>query len=161
MWLGDPDPDVIARCMPIEGAKDMSPYGLSSVAQVCTQTNTGLLREGFRSFPSGHSSIAFAGLGYLSLYVGGHVRVLDNRGQVWKMILTVIPTLAATIIACTRITDHWHHGTDVLAGSILGATISYISYRQYFPSLSDSEKSGRAWSLRTWASLDGIPSGAY
>jgi hypothetical protein len=49
--------DLLDRCQPREGAADMSPYGLVSV-DVCTSANHERLKDGFRSFFSGHSSCA-------------------------------------------------------------------------------------------------------
>jgi diacylglycerol diphosphate phosphatase / phosphatidate phosphatase len=46
--------------------------------------------------------------------------------------------------------DHWH---DVLVGSLLGLTLSYFSYRQYYPSL-ESELSHRPYSPRIKAELE-------
>ena len=43
-----------------------------------------------------------------------------------------------------RFEDHWH---DVTIGSILGLTIAYFAYRQYYPSLAD-ELSHRPYSPR-------------
>lgn len=44
-------------------------FGLSTEA-ICTQTDLAILKDGFRSFPSGHSSLSFAGLGFLAFYLG-------------------------------------------------------------------------------------------
>jgi membrane-associated phospholipid phosphatase len=46
--------DLISRCHPIPGSAD-PPLGLSTSA-ICTQTNVHIMRDGFKSFPSGHSS---------------------------------------------------------------------------------------------------------
>ena len=43
-----------------------------------------------------------------------------------------------------RFQDHWH---DVTIGSILGLTVAYFSYRQYYPDLAD-EFSHRPFSPR-------------
>ena len=50
--VGRPRPDFIDRCQPMEGSVDPI-YGLSNF-KICTRTD--LLNEGFKSFPSGHSS---------------------------------------------------------------------------------------------------------
>lgn len=47
--------DLIARCQPRPGSTNASPYGLVS-AVICTQTDMRILKDGFRSFFSGHSS---------------------------------------------------------------------------------------------------------
>ena len=105
---------------------------------------------GFRSFPSGHSSSSFAGLFYLSLYLAGKLHVLDQRGEVWRTILVLIPSLTASCIAISRIMDARHHPFDVLFGSAMGILVAWASYRQYFPPLADSWLKGRAYPIRTW-----------
>jgi len=52
---GKPRPDFIDRCQPLAGSADAKVYGLSS-STLCNQTNHAILKDGFRSFPSGHSS---------------------------------------------------------------------------------------------------------
>lgn len=61
--VGRPRPDLLSRCKPSRGTKD----NVLVAWTVCTESNQHILQEGWRSFPSGHSSFAFAGLGYLSL----------------------------------------------------------------------------------------------
>lgn len=63
--VGRPRPDLISRCGPERGTPD---HALVSYT-VCNATNEHILHEGWRSFPSGHSSFAFGGLGYLAMYV--------------------------------------------------------------------------------------------
>ena len=55
---GKPRPDLIDRCQPRAGSQDPVPFGLSN-STICTQTNHAILKDGFRSFPSGHSSSEF------------------------------------------------------------------------------------------------------
>lgn len=52
---GKPRPDLIDRCQPAKGSVDAPVYGLSNIT-ICTQTDNAILKDGFRSFPSGHSS---------------------------------------------------------------------------------------------------------
>jgi diacylglycerol diphosphate phosphatase/phosphatidate phosphatase len=93
---------------------------------------------------------SFAGLYYLSLYLCGKMHVLDNRGEVWKAIIVMIPCLAAALIAVSRIMDARHHPFDVISGSLLGVFIAWASYRQYFPPITEPWKKGRAHPIRSW-----------
>lgn len=108
---------------------------------------------GFRSFPSGHSSSAFAGLFFLSLYLAAKLHVLDQRGEAWRTFAVIIPTLAASLIAGSRIIDARHHPFDVMFGSALGLLCGWGSYRQYFPPVSHTWEKGRAYPMRSW----GVP----
>ncbi|KAK9235220.1 phosphatidic acid phosphatase type 2/haloperoxidase [Lipomyces kononenkoae] len=147
--VGRPRPDVIDRCQPAVDSTDAKPYGLSTV-DICTQPNRSVLEEGWRSWPSGHSSTAFAGLFYMSLYFAGKLSLYDNKGEVWKTVIVMFPTLGAAAIAASRVLDHRHHGTDVFSGSLIGAATAWLAYRLYFPSLHDTAREGRAWSIRSW-----------
>ena len=53
--------------------------------------------------------------------------------------------------------DARHHPFDVISGSILGVAIAWCAYRQYFPSLSESWRKGRAFPIRTWATTPQRP----
>ncbi|MCJ1282075.1 hypothetical protein MMC26_001398 [Xylographa opegraphella] len=147
---GKPRPDLIARCLPRSGSADLPVFGLSN-STICTQTDNSILTDGFRSFPSGHSSTAFGGLFYLSLYLAAKLHVLDNRGEVWKTFVVLIPTLGAALIAVSRIMDARHHPFDVISGSLLGILTAFCSYRQYFPPVSEAWRKGRAYPIRSWA----------
>jgi len=132
--VGRPRPDIIARCIPIPGSVDPT-YGLSTTA-ICTQTDVAIMRDGFRSFPSGHSSLSFAGLGFLSFYLAGKLHLFDRRGHTGKAWLSLTPLAGAALVAISRTMDYRHHWHDVLIGSLLGLTLAYFSYRQYYPHLS-------------------------
>ncbi|GAA96449.1 uncharacterized protein L969DRAFT_103395 [Mixia osmundae IAM 14324] len=132
--VGRPRPDLIDRCQPMAGAANASPYGLATSA-ICTQTDFHTLRDGFRSFPSGHSSFAFAGLGFLALYLGGKLHISDRQGFTAKTWICVVPLLAAALVAVSRTMDYRHHSTDVIAGAILGYITAWVSYRQYYPAI--------------------------
>jgi membrane-associated phospholipid phosphatase len=56
--IGKPRPDLIDRCKPLPGSADPLPFGLSN-SSICTQTSDAILKDGFRSFPSGHSSSTY------------------------------------------------------------------------------------------------------
>lgn len=174
---GKPRPDLIARCLPLLGSVDPPVFGLSN-STICTQTDNAILKDGFRSFPSGHSSCksfstspsctawtdippaAFGGLFYLSLYLAGKLHVLDNRGEVWKAFVVLIPTLVAALIAISRIMDARHHPFDVITGSLLGSLMAFCAYRQYFPPISESWRKGRAYPIRSWGTDPSGPTSA-
>lgn len=78
--FGVPRPDLLSRCEPdVDNISDYytgSRYGeqfdprwVLVTADICTQTDAHMLRDGFRSFPSGHSSFSWSGLLYLSLFI--------------------------------------------------------------------------------------------
>ncbi|KAI0005953.1 phosphatidic acid phosphatase type 2/haloperoxidase [Russula compacta] len=131
--VGRPRPDLIDRCNPDAGTVDPT-FGLSTVA-ICHQQNRHLINDGFRSFPSGHSSLSFAGLTFLSLYLAGKLHLFDTRGHVPKAWISVLPLFGALLVAISRTMDYRHHWQDVLAGSVLGIVTAYFAYRQHFPSL--------------------------
>lgn len=76
--LGKPRPDFLARCNPdisnwtdfIVGGVDVG-NGFQRLvsAEICQGVEGRDLQDGFRSYPSGHSSSSMAGLGYLSLFI--------------------------------------------------------------------------------------------
>lgn len=61
--VGRPRPDLLSRCKPARGTPD----NVLVAWTVCTEAHKGMLHDGFRSFPSGHSSFAFSGLGFFFL----------------------------------------------------------------------------------------------
>lgn len=132
--VGRPRPDLIDRCQPVAGASNGAVYGLATVA-ICTVQSGHIIDDGFKSFPSGHSSFAWAGLGYLSLYLAGKMHLFDRRGHAIKAWIAFAPLIGATLIAVSRTMDYRHHATDVIAGSLLGAFVALVTYHLYFPSV--------------------------
>ena len=102
-----------------------------------------------KSFPSGHASLSFCGLGLLSLYleckfgvsslrtwhpdsVSGTLVLTQRRRTVvvgLERIISILcyaPIVVAGFIATSRIVDNKHFPADVVGGSILGATVAKI-----------------------------------
>ncbi|CBF86224.1 hypothetical protein AN2124.2 [Aspergillus nidulans FGSC A4] len=129
--VGRPRPDLISRCMPRKG----TPESTLVYWTVCTQTNEHILQEGWRSFPSGHSSFSFAGLGYLSLFFSGQMHVFRPRTDLCRCLLVLIPIVCALMVAISRLDDYRHDVYDVTSGTILGSVVAYFCYRRYFPPL--------------------------
>lgn len=129
--IGRPRPDLLDRCDP---ASNTPKTGLVNYS-VCTETDQGMLQDGWRSFPSGHSSFSFAGLGYLALHLAGQLGALRTGANLPSLLLCLLPLLAAAGVAISRLEDYRHDPYDVTAGSLLGITVAYVCYRRYFPRL--------------------------
>ncbi|KAH8889530.1 PAP2-domain-containing protein [Thozetella sp. PMI_491] len=76
--FGKPRPDLLSRCQPdlenlkqyvVGGIAGMGGNGMLVSADICKNPDSSLLDDGFRSYPSGHSSSSAAGLIYLSLFL--------------------------------------------------------------------------------------------
>ncbi|CAL1408627.1 unnamed protein product [Linum trigynum] len=125
--VGRPRPDFFWRCFP--DGKDL----YDRLGDVICNGKASDIKEGHKSFPSGHASWSFAGLGFLSLYLSGKIRVFDREGHVAKLCIVILPLLAASLVAISRVNDYWHHWQDVFAGSLLGLVVATFCYRQFFP----------------------------
>jgi len=88
-----------------------------------------------QSFPSGHAVIAFAGFGYLALWLCGKLRVYHSaRGNGWRFVVAVgMPIAFATAIACSRVADNRHSSVDILAGAVLGGWAAVAGYLLVYP----------------------------
>jgi diacylglycerol diphosphate phosphatase / phosphatidate phosphatase len=130
-------PDFLSRCQ-WDGEK------CSGIPAVIT--------EGRRSFPSGHSTIAFAGMSYLSLYIAGRCR-LFHKNYMWqtKLVGAVSVFFSLTIavfIGYSRIYDHWHHVTDVIAGGGLGILSASCCYIRHFYWITSNYAGISKWSAK-------------
>lgn len=135
-FIGNLRPDFLSRCIPKPG----TPENVLVLAKdVCTSDNLDRLLDGFRSTPSGHSSLAFAGLFYLTLWLMGQLVALDVDVGVWRSIICFIPSLGAALIAVSRLEDYRHHYFDVMFGSAIGILVSTFCYFKLFPSLNDKK----------------------
>ena len=150
--VGRPRPDLLARCK----AKEGTPEHQLVTIEVCTETDHHVLHDGWRSFPSGHSSLAFSGLGFLALYApdstfillcttdnksrffAGQLHVFRPRSDLSHVLLALAPLIGAALIAISRLEDYRHDVYDVTVGSILGIVVAYFSYSRYYPPLHSS-----------------------
>jgi diacylglycerol diphosphate phosphatase / phosphatidate phosphatase len=101
-----------------------------------------------KSFPSGHTSYAFASSLFLSLYfLWRSVSLRSPRTELSKslfsqvlMVCVCLPVWCAILIGASRITDSKHFPIDVLAGAVLGSLFAVLTFclvssnlnREYF-----------------------------
>jgi diacylglycerol diphosphate phosphatase/phosphatidate phosphatase len=94
--------------------------------------------DSLESFPSGHSTAAFAGFIFLYLYLNAKLKVFANfHPAYWKLIVTYAPVLGATLIAGTLTIDEYHNWYDVVAGAIVGTAFAFSAYRMVYASVWD------------------------
>ncbi|KAG9574477.1 PAP2 domain-containing protein, partial [Aureobasidium melanogenum] len=191
--IGKPRPDLLARCQPdltniaahVVGGygQDISQKWTLVSSSICTQTDSKLLNEGFRSFLSGHSSMSWSGLGYLALWLASKFNMLipylghdtppkrDDRDDteqesrdraaappVFGAIIVLIPVCLAIFICTTRYVDFKHQGIDIFSGAVLGIITSWIGFRWYHGSLTRGQP--WTWSPRSKDRAFAVSSGA-
>ena len=126
--VGRPRPDMLSRCFPA-GVPDPVPFAAPGVP-ACEHDDP----EGWKSFPSGHSSWYFCGMGYTSLYLAAFADVLGGRGGLARspgaLTASLAPVSVALLVAVSRVMDYRHNPSDVLAGSLLGLLCAWAFFRQ-------------------------------
>ncbi|PQP96647.1 lipid phosphate phosphatase 2 isoform X2 [Prunus yedoensis var. nudiflora] len=94
--VGRPRPDFFWRCFP-DGKDVYDQWG----GVLCHGKDSDI-KEGHKSFPSGHASWSFAGLGFLSLYLCGKIKAFDRKGHVAKLCIVLLPLLVASLVGISR-----------------------------------------------------------
>ena len=106
---------------------------------ICTASRSAI-KEHLKSFPSGHSSFAAAGLGFLTYYLLGLTKCLSGGYySTGRLFISVKPSMIALLIGVSRVMDCWHHPSDVVAGLSLGFLIAFLFYRVLYPSVFASD----------------------
>ncbi|RKF77397.1 PA-phosphatase related-family protein [Golovinomyces cichoracearum] len=96
------------------------------------------INDSLESFPSGHSTAAFAGFVFLALYLNSKLKVWSNyHSAMWKMIVLWAPILGATLIAASLTIDEFHNWYDCVAGAIIGSIMAFSAYRMVYTSVWD------------------------
>jgi len=203
--FGKPRPNCIAACMPdlsrvaehtIGGyGQSLDPRWTLVSATICTNPDTSVVNDAFRSFPSGHCTVAWAGMLYLTLFLcskfaiavphlpektgpsrdsgplmheqlplhegglssdtfpstsGPHqvsVRNLAASPPNHLIAIAFVPIAVACYICASRFFDFYHHGFDIISGSLIGIVSSYLAFRWYHLPLARGQ--GWAWGPRS------------
>ncbi|KAI8786812.1 phosphatidate phosphatase [Biomphalaria glabrata] len=105
-------------------------YGVAKYIQDYECTNTladeKLIKDSHMSFPSGHASVSVYSAIFVVLYL--QLRMNITVSHFLRPALQVGFLLMATLCCVTRVTDHKHFSTDVIAGSLLGATTAGLLF---------------------------------
>ncbi|GAA5965605.1 hypothetical protein JCM3765_004752 [Sporobolomyces pararoseus] len=115
------------------------------VTKTCNVTGEhalALLKDGRKSFPSGHSSTSFQGLLFLTLFLAGkngafaisapYPRSTPLQSRFLRLSICIAPLFLAAFVCLTRLQDHWHHPTDVMAGATIGSACALLTYLIYY-----------------------------
>jgi len=105
---------------------------------VCTNPDEGALKNAMTSFPSGHSTAAFAGFVFLFLWMNAKLKVWANyQTSFYWLALLFAPLLGAVLMACALTIDQAHNWYDILVGSIIGTVAAFASYRVCYAAIFD------------------------
>lgn len=94
--------------------------------------------DSLESFPSGHTTAAFAGFVYLYLYLNAKLKVFANyHPAMWKLIAIYAPILGAVLIGGALTIDEFHNWYDIIAGAIIGTVMAFSAYRMTYAAIWD------------------------
>lgn len=127
----------------------------------CTGTASAI-NQSRKSFPSGHSSLSFTGMTFVvfmllgrsgalssnsspsrhitssrSRYINSYVLPFYSSDALRRLVysLCVSPWCLSLYVATSRLVDHWHHPSDILAGSLIGLVCAGVGYHMWFPNV--------------------------
>ena len=115
------------------------------------------INEARRSFPSGHSSVSAAVMGFNILYIQLRYKDLIFRENLYRIIgldmctvylrlfLQILCIGVACFIAMSRVMDYYHHMIDVAAGFLLGSLIGLWVSQQCMMWLGISDVISYTW----------------
>ena len=161
--IGGYRPDFLYRCWPDGNVAWASPG-----VPACVPTNPRDVLEGRKSFPSGHSSMSFSGLGFAALYATAKLGVFSpydysmsgthpkDRATMLRIVCAWWPLALATWVAVSRWRDYWHHSEDVICGSALGLLTSYVAWMVKQPlagTRGGTRREGRDYEGREYAPM--------
>lgn len=106
-------------------------YALQIFSQVYEDDRDFYKDQSTVSFPSGHASLSMAAWAYIAFILFSDAKALRKDRPVTAWILAHIAAgglMFALWIGSTRITDYWHHTSDVVAGLVLGCVVAYTVF---------------------------------
>ncbi|KAK0385431.1 hypothetical protein NLU13_7907 [Sarocladium strictum] len=105
--------------------------------EICTGDKAEI-NDALESFPSGHTTAAFAGFVFLYLYLNAKLKVFSNyHPAFWKLIAIYAPILGAVLIGGALTIDEYHNWYDIFAGAAIGTVFAFSSYRMVYAAIWD------------------------
>eukprot|EP00210_Caulerpa_lentillifera_P000901 g872.t1 len=129
VYTGRPRPDFIYRCFGRTNISEILLHDLN-----CTTHDEAAINEGWKSFPSGHSSWMMCSMSFLSLFLIAKLQVFSGKGPGWSLVFCLLPITFAVFVGLTRFHDYRHHWSDVVAGFGIGIFFAVVMYTTYYPS---------------------------
>lgn len=137
VMVGGFRPNFLAICKPDLSKAGTGYYGVYYDHTVCTGDEKAVW-DALESFPSGHSTAAFAGNLFIALYLNSKLKLWGvEYAPVWKLFVVCAPLLAATLLSLCRLVDYTHHWYDIVAGAAIGTIFALSTYRMHYCSLFD------------------------
>jgi membrane-associated phospholipid phosphatase len=141
LLIGGPRPNFFSVCQPstiLPGAAGLGYKSMYYTRNICTNPDKRAVSDALMSFPSGHSTAAFAGFTFLALWLNAKFKIVANyRARHWQLVLLSLPMVIASLLALSKRADYWHHWYDVLAGSLIGTVFAVLSYRMMYHAVWD------------------------
>ena len=103
-----------------------TPGAFGSLARCAT-----VVADAQKSFPSGHSSLSFAGLGFLTLANRWLLRTRHGEFFSARALVAAWPLVLAAWIAASRTWDRMHTYEDVAVGSAIGAACALAGWAHF------------------------------
>ena len=159
-------PPLLPIIVAVESASVLSALELlslaSAVVALVADTDIDTDDNERKSFPSGHSTSALRITSYTALYLRRHV-FAEMRGDAfisWPEAIAY-PALAAlaVYVPYTRVVDHRHHVSDVLAGAALGLTYSSLFFWYQESRLQGHQQQKETAVVSPWVSGRGLSVG--
>jgi len=138
-WLDVCKPDISrAAGHNVTGLNGVGYHQIMYTIDVCTETDEQSLIGAMTSFPSGHSTAALAGYGFLFLWMNAKLKVWANyQTSFYWLALLFAPLLGAVLICGSLTIDQAHNWYDILAGAVIGTATAFGSYRILYAAVWD------------------------
>lgn len=105
-----------------------APYGFVEDPQCTNKLEPRKIKQARESFPSGHSACAVYALAFIYYYFTIRLATILKDRPVFRTI-HLYGFLLFTVVCCaTRVTDHWHHVSDVVGGVVLGVGVAHVMF---------------------------------